>query len=131
MTTSKKKKKITKKKSFTVRRKNWARGGKNGEAALLNLEGNMCYLGFACNQISRVRKKDMLSLPSPMGVLRAPSFLTEGEYDAGYGEWDVEDNALTKEAMTINDNASITDKTREERLKKLFKKHNVIVKFVD
>lgn len=42
---------MTKLITLTIDRKRWARGGKKGEAALLNDEGNMCCLGFACKKL--------------------------------------------------------------------------------
>lgn len=43
-------KKPVKLKKLIIDRNTWARGGQNGSAALLNKEGNMCCLGFACER---------------------------------------------------------------------------------
>lgn len=43
-------KKPVKLKKLIIDRNTWTRGGQNGSAALLNKEGNMCCLGFACER---------------------------------------------------------------------------------
>lgn len=120
---------MAKMKSFTVRRKKWARGGKNGEAALLNQDGNMCCLGFAACQISRIRRSELADEGEPQNVYKDKSFLTDVErYDDNV---DVTNNDLASKAMTINDNEKLSENEREKRLTKLFRKHNIIIKFVD
>jgi hypothetical protein len=116
-------------KKFTVRRSKWARGREGGDAKLLNKQGNMCCLGFAACQISRIPKKKLLNAGTPEEVFKGESFLTDIErYD---GEISICDNTLTETAIGINDSLTLTDEDREKQLKALFRKHGVIVKFVD
>jgi len=117
-------------KKFTVKRKKWARGGQNGEAALLNRQGCMCCLGFAANQISRIPKKQLADEGEPCNVYKASSFLTIAERNEDC-ELDIVNNDLSHKAIVINDDEDISDRLREEKLKKLFRKHGVLVKFVD
>ncbi len=117
-------------KKFTVRRKKWARGGKNGRAELLNSDGNMCCLGFAACQVSRKTHEQLLNCGKPSEVYLRKSFLTD-EYRPEPNWVDVSNNKLTQKAITINDSVKITDETREKRLKALFRKYGIIIKFVD
>lgn len=118
---------MTKKmKRFTVKRSKWARGGQNGSSLLLNQQGSMCCLGFAANQISCILKKKLALAACPDEVFKGASFLTRLD-DEGY----VVDNKLSDEAIEINDSHLINDNEREEQLKKLFRKHGIIVTFKD
>lgn len=112
-------------KKFTVRRKKWARGRKNGDPALRNDQECMCCLGFALNQISRIPMDDLNGGFMPQDTARH-CFLTNKDDDG-----EITDNALAEKASVINDSVKISDSTREKKLKKLFRKHGVIVKFVD
>ena len=117
---------MTKMKRFTVRRSTWVRGGEGGDAQLLNGQGNMCCLGFAICQISKcIPIKQLKGAGYPDEVFKRESFLTVMD------DGDVADNALTTKAASINDDTSISDTVRERRLTKLFRQHNIIVKFVD
>jgi hypothetical protein len=116
-------------KKFTVRRSKWARGSEGGDAKLLNAQGNMCCLGFASCQISRIPKKKLLHACTPEEVFRGGSFLTDIQRDDG--EVSICDNTLTNAAIEINDSLTLTDEDREKQLKALFRKHGVIVKFVN
>ena len=115
-------------KTITVNRKKWARGGKNGESALLNDEGNMCCLGFACNQISRIPKSKLEGVGMPCDVYDKVSFLTEinSTFINGIG-----DNLLARTAAEINDDLRITDKMREYKLTRLFKSHGYKIRFIN
>jgi hypothetical protein len=121
---------MAKMKSFTVRRKKWARGGINGEAALLNDEGCMCCLGFAACQISRIPKTILFDEGEPNGVYKSNSFLTVLE-KLEDDSTEVSNNDLANRAMAINDDTDISDKMREAKLKRLFRKHKIIINFVD
>lgn len=114
-------------KRFTVRRSKWRRGGpKNihtmGYTNLLNEQGFMCCLGFACNQICRIPKKKLLGESLPDKVIG-----NESTFVDRHG---VNKNFVYT-AVRINDASYINDKVREARLKKLFKENGILVTFKD
>jgi len=118
-------------KTITVKRSKWARGGKNGDARLLNHDECMCCLGFAICQISKhVSKLKMLDRLMPDDVFKGESFLTKMNRDA-FDEKVIVNNDLAGEAAKINDHESISGHVREQKLKKLFKKHGFKIVFVD
>lgn len=120
-----------------VSRKRWGRGDIGD--GLLNKEGLMCCLGFACRQLgasareiegagvpahvcehSKVRpaiKKKLLA--SPFVIMRGD--LSGIKYPGS--------SKLTNSAVLINDAGDITDKVRESRLKATFKKHGHSIVF--
>jgi hypothetical protein len=116
-------------KTITVDRKKWARGGKNGDACLLNDQGNMCCLGFAARQISRISRSALADAGMPCDVYMKPSFLTEIDTSSNPNE--VQDNALSRAAANFNDDLKISDKMREYKLTRLFKKHGIKIRFVN
>lgn len=114
-------------KKFTVKRSRWARGGNNGKSRLLNEDGNKCCLGFAICQISKhIPVERLLNMGCPNNVFSKESFLTYVDEDGI-----VNDNLLADYAMAINDDHLMLDKMREQELKKLFREHKIIIKFVD
>lgn len=111
------------KNTIVIDRSKWICGrpdvcsGKNthgeGETFLLNEEGFMCCLGFATHQIARCSKDRLCGMYRPLDYY---SFIfpdSEGKYKL----IDIE-----QEAVMINDDESLTRKTREKKLKTLFKK---------
>lgn len=112
-------------KKFTVKRSKWARGGMNGHSRLLNIEGCMCCLGFATNQISRIPKDKLANRSCPEDVFEKQSTFTTMDSKC------VVDNELSINAININDDRILTEKMREKRLTELFRKHKINVKFVD
>lgn len=110
------------KKTVTVRRSEWARGGRNGDARLLNTNGCMCCLGFAICQITKIKKSDIDGEKMPEEVFNRKSFLTEE---------DGCNNSFAEEASFINDTKDLLEKHREKKLKDLFKKNDINLKFID
>ena len=109
-------------KKFTVRRSKWLRG--EGQGCLLDHSGNMCCLGFAVNQISRVTKKRLLYAEMPSCVLKTTketTFTTNGVFDKDF----------VKKAARLNDNIIISDSVREKSLTKIFKENGIEVTFKD
>jgi hypothetical protein len=128
----------TKKKSFVVDRSRWRSGrygkyatgklGVNGLAStfLLDENGSMCCLGFVAQQCG-VPKKALLEANAPRvldWVHKATTTPALIQSD-GFTE-----TSLTKTAIGINDNTKIDRKTREKRLKAVFKKHGYSIEFI-
>ena len=109
-------------KKFTVKRSKWLRGTGNGK--LLNLQGKMCCLGFAVNQICRIPKKKLLREWSPLDVVK--DTLRDGVFTK-----DDNNKYFVEQAIKANDNGAISDKAREARLTKIFKKAGIKVIFKD
>ena len=110
-------------KEFTIYKDKWVRGngyfkGNDfGSSALLNKEGNMCCLGFlgeACG-ISRAR---MLNLTSPFYVDDDHS---NHNYPDVVKDW--------SEFILVNDNKKLTDRQRQDRLRRMFKNIGYKVSF--
>ena len=104
-------------KTITVKRSKWARAGADkGQSRLLNDFGNMCCLGFACKQVSKISNERLLNVAGPATIFKKESFLTA--IDPMFGI--VENNSLSIDAMQINDNYFTTDEQKETMLTKLF-----------
>lgn len=84
-----------------------------GDTNLLNDDGNMCCLGFICNQAG-VPKTLLNNQGFPYSVehKRVPKYLVENGSNTN----------LTYQAIQIND-TFMDGKTRERKLKALFKDH--------
>lgn len=120
-------------KKLVIDRSKWARGGVNGDAMLLNSQGNMCCLGFACLAVGLSTHdisghgvpEDLaysLTVDDDPGVGRI--FLSEDHED----KW--RDNVHVDKAVGINDNVEITDADREELLKPVLAQLGFDVEFV-
>jgi hypothetical protein len=105
----------------TVDRSKWARGGPRGSnykglSELVNVQGNMCCLGFlgiTCG----VEPQDMLQITSPDDL----SEELTAKYPA-VASWD--------QFIVINDNSAITDADKEKALRDLAKKNGFLFLFV-
>jgi hypothetical protein len=108
---------------FTVYVKNWARGGKGGDPALLNKNTKkLCCLGFAALQCGFTEREIRgQSLPSDV------AFVTnEPAQKKARGVLIARDNFNTqfsRDAAEINDNKLIDDKTRMQKLRALALKY--------
>lgn len=94
-----------------------------GDACLLNDDGFMCCLGHCALQLG-AKKKDILDVGMPDFVKFPLKVLTKKRNTVLFC------TKLSNEAQKINDNSTITNEEREERLKKLFKKHKHTITFV-
>lgn len=116
-------------KEFTVDVKLWARGGKNGAAALLNEGGYMCCLGFL-GEACGVPLEDMHDWA-------IPAELTEESIDLLPKELirqDVEvpvTTAFCDDLMDTNDSVYTTDQEKIEKLTKRFSEIGIEIKFVN
>lgn len=84
-----------------------------GDTSLLNDNGNMCCLGFICHQAGV--PKTLLNnqgFPDALEHKRMPKYLVEGGCNTD----------VTTQAASIND-TFMDGKTRERKLKALFKDH--------
>ncbi len=120
-------------KKLIVNRSKWRSGdgmtqkrssGK-GEIRLLNNEGYMCCLGFACKQFGDLEDKHILHLDSPKQAYTAIEKLSNHVFHDC-----VQNTSLSKQAMTINDDSLLTREEREKELKALFSKFHVDLSFV-
>lgn len=113
-------------KRFVVRREKWMRGLNKYDTRLLDDDGKMCCLGFVCVQCG-MAPETIHDLGTPEDVASydcgSPEPVTGvlGFYDDERGRWC--DNALTRDAISINDDGDIDDAERERRLSELFAKH--------
>lgn len=137
------KKKPVKLKKLIINRAKWARGGKNGSAALLNSAGNMCCLGFACARLGFTKDQladegEPLSLAESLEDVEKirklgglVTIVTDESWDDEDEEIHTYDNSKwSSEAIYINDDDSISDKMREYRLKPILRRAGFDVKFV-
>lgn len=93
---------------FVIDRAKWARGGMGGRARLLNDEGNMCCLGFACLRAHRKTKGIMLDRAYPSGVGIKSYLIRRAGGD------------LERQIAGVNDAGTLSPAERESTLRKLF-----------
>ena len=94
-----------------------------GRTHLLNKGGYMCCLGFRCHQMG-IPKKDLLDKGAPWELSsewNIPDLLDD--------ERIYSDSDFADEAITINDNSSLTPAEREIAIKNHFQKIGVTVEF--
>ena len=131
---------------FTVDRKNWFRGSRYDSSLLISPShaldcgvpeehiGKMCCLGFyakACGVSEKALKNTNASSPQELSEAKArlPKQFKKLLVDHKWHDLDVNESKLSLKLMSTNDSHKISNKTREARLKKLFKEINVTVKF--
>lgn len=131
--------------TVTVKRSNWSRGNVSANALLVGkemagvgdcegcnspIEGTMCCLGFACIALGLTEEqiRDMF-YPSDLNIhvkgLNRPICYIDGE--AGY----YDNTTFSSEAALINDDKTISDQEREERLINLGLEHGFKFIFED
>ena len=101
-------------KAFTIDARNWIRGEKftsSESSCLLNAHGKMCCLGFF-GEVCGVERETLRSSVTP-----------DDTNDDAFPNWDYEP------FITVNDNEKISDETRVQKLRALFKKRGVTVRF--
>lgn len=117
-------------KTFIIDTMYWMRGKADGELLCKTKNyANMCCLGHICLQ-SGVPKEKLVSIGTPEDIL--------DEYETGETTGKINfllspkrlDNFLSEDAISINDDPEISDEERIKKLKVLFKKHNIVLKFV-
>lgn len=113
--------------TFIIDRAIWHNAGtfKRYETSLLSVDKGqerMCCLGFVCNQLG-IPKEDLLNKRTPAVVgnkWNIPYLLDPNGYHL----------ELSRYAMNVNDDSSITASEREIWLKKLFNEYNLDIKFI-
>jgi len=117
-----------------IQRSRWRCGGTSpyveskagkGTTALLNPEGYMCCLGFACTQLCDLPEEAIYnkSMPDELGAYLR-HFTENG------GEGNFMNSSLSDEAARINDNGRISNQDREAELTNLFKAYGIEIEFV-
>jgi len=115
-------------KQLLIDRNKWCRGkiNNNHGTALLDDGGMMCCLGFYCKQIDGMEDKDIheIAVPAQIGktLVEKLSILVDDEYEE-------ENNDFSDTAININDNMSISEEDRENRLKEHFASNGIEIKF--
>lgn len=122
---------------LTIDRSKWANPGlDNGSSMLLNSDGGMCCLGFACIAAG-VPEEEIFDRGEPEGldvaaVKRAPdgwSSLLWHIEEADYSPAVVGNSKFARAAIRINDDVLYTQAEREEKLIKLFADNGVELEF--
>lgn len=119
-------------KEFTVKRSKWARKDDEiesmGNSALLNYEGNMCCLGFACKEMG-VQENILngAACPDEVGELLPKGNPLTIELGGGV----CNPSSLSSNAISINDNPGLPSPEKEKQLTKLFKREGIKINFVD
>lgn len=123
----------SRKRAFVVDRRKWGTGEEGGNLKRDDT-GKMCCLGFVGLQCG-VPAKNLLSLGTPEELdpkdaqkFPAP-FITLRVDEWGNTIQTYEDGPLINDATGINDDDEISDKMREYKLKRLFKKHGCSIRF--
>ena len=120
---------------FTVDLKRWRCGGNyytenilgKGITSLLNSEGYMCCLGFAC-LAAGIETERIFNKPVPMSLRQViPNLTTSIPY---HGATMIINTDFSSEATRINDNPVTTSQEKMGALKELGKKHNIEIDFV-
>jgi hypothetical protein len=113
-----------KNKTIVVDRRKWLRG--DGAGWLRDGRNRrMCCLGFAMRQIGHCSAKSLTNRGMPADTERLVGGLTQEKN--GY----FIDTSFSNRAQKINDSDKITEKEREQKLKKLARKHGFAFKFTN
>lgn len=89
-----------------------------GNVKLLNADGYMCCLGFACQQIAKCNKNKLLDVPTPGGLeFVVGKFNKRGNSKRSFN------TTLSDAAIQINDSSYLSDEERETKLIELFKEY--------
>jgi hypothetical protein len=108
--------------SLRIDRKRWCRGGINGDASLLNGEGAMCCLGFACKKLGLTPKQiNNVGLPADVADRSKLGLLVNTKGGT---------RKLAQDAAGLNDNPDLEESDREVALVPVLKKLGFKVSFV-
>ena len=118
-------------KKVTITRRKWVRGGKKGDPRLLNKQGNMCCLGFACNQLEDIPMADLKYEYYPKNIKNTKDkknlLWIKNKHHSGTIY--TTNTELSIQGAHINDLQGITEIEREYRLKDLFADHDIKLVF--
>lgn len=120
---------------FTVKLSRWRTGdvgpertGK-GKTRLLNDEGFMCCLGFACLS-QNMNKKDIKNIPVPIEVSTTINKSIQGLTTCKGPLKKYSSTVFTHKAIKINDDSRTTVKEKIILLTKLCKRHGHQIRFI-
>ncbi len=115
------------KKEYTIDRSKWCCGGDRfiggGDSALMNDKQRMCCLGQICNQAG-IPKKKLLWEGEPDSIIstvKVPSWLLNDDGNRN--------SQIANKMININDNDVLTQKEREQQLKKETRKAGIKLTF--
>lgn len=118
---------------LVIERKRWLRGHSDG--VLLNTEGKMCCLGFACDALG-AEPDAMLGAGTPedldelfQGLTRLPETYKEEDLAFKRGTRYFDTNVVD-DAVEANDSMHITDAEREPKIKEILARAGFEVEFV-
>lgn len=117
--------------SFTVKRSKWLRG-MDGSVLFDSYSEKMCCLGFLARKcgLSTDEINDLATPEEANDYSDNKKFAAKAPYlfsdDYGYNV----NSDLCLKAMKVNDNPKLSNKKREEQLKKIFGKAGVEIRFV-
>lgn len=104
----------------TVYRPQWCRGSRKLSWLLSKVDGTQCCLGFVANACG-YKPEELLGVSEPEGVNNTTKFREHTSLIS---------QRVCLELMLANDDPSISDAIREEKLKELGKKANIDFEFV-
>lgn len=113
-------------KTFVINRSKWFRGKGATNSRLLTASGLMCCLGQIGEQCGIA--------PDILRYKTSPSVLPSDEcnkYPTCFFVGHQRNSDLTCRAMSLNDNSSLLDEDREQRLIDLFAEKGITLTFVD
>ena len=110
-------------KKFTVERDRWFRGDRNGSRLVRASDGTMCCLGFLGLALGNPRDH-LVDRPAPGDTAFSGCSWPSWMLTSGGGN-----SMVAGELMSINDDRTITDETRERSLTELFLRNGVEVEF--
>jgi|ERR1044072_2212079 hypothetical protein len=102
--------------------------GKGENTYLLNSDGSMCCLGFACIQTGIPRNK-VLEISSPEDVFEKSESIIIPKFSRVVST-NFRDTKLSKDAIRINDDNKSTPEQKERKLRKLFGKYGIDLEFI-
>lgn len=120
-----------------IDRSKWRSGGAGSSASgtgltkLLNGDGYMCCLGFACGQLAGVSQKDLLDTPTP-SMLHRPieTFNQEVEnFDPDRDPYKFKNTPFSRDAVHINDDTVTSRADKEQALAELFAANDIKLTF--
>lgn len=128
---------------FSINRKRWYRGkGSLKSRLLVSLDNKkMCCLGFyekslgiPENKLHRIPGPEQLVVThypeyTPKSIVKEPDSWLYEPFFYGPEDFEMRESKDCQELMTVNDGEDIAENYREERIKEIFEKNGVKVKF--
>lgn len=110
---------------LTINRNEWLRGGRKQSYLWSSCLNGGCCLGHACIQLEKIPKDQIDGLSYPYQILRG-----ETKFTRDVGGYSTNNNAFSRQAIYLNDTATINSEAeRERRLIELFSQHGIELSF--